>query len=102
MIVDQKAKCMARVIQITDQLTSLLSDPIYARFFRSPSEVNSSCPKYNEEKHVNGVKMDCFNDEEITGESLVFVVDHQMSLCYGTIANRHGEDTMLVENIAYG
>ena len=58
--------------------------------------------QFNEEERINDLKPDSLDCEKIARQDLFFVMGHQMTPAYRSIANNRWLDPVMVKNISNG
>ena len=67
---------------------------------RATCEVNATSSYLDEEKDRDGLQEHGFYSEEITSQSLIFVVLHEMLPTQSRLTVGHGRDAVALEDIA--
>jgi hypothetical protein len=99
---DQEPQGLFSLGKLPNPLPGLLSHPDRIGIGFDTGEMASARTQFDEEEHVNGLQQDGFHGEKVTGQNLILVMGHEMTLTQGAIANRSGENAVTIENVANG
>jgi hypothetical protein len=66
--VDEKSHFLHIILQIPDQLASLLGNPGHARVGRAACQIEATGSQFDGEEYVDGLKPDGLHCEEITNQ----------------------------------